>query len=133
MTSLAQTILPPDKPIIITTRLLSAPRELVDPAIELRSPFSSVAGEPYRGYEGIEQWARDIDEQFSQWRMDLDGVTMHEGRALALATVRVRGRGSDLELRQETAAVAEFAADGRIARIDIFIDVDAARAAVGLS
>jgi hypothetical protein len=41
--------------------------EYVDPAIELESPFSSVVGEPYRGYAGIEQWTRDIDEQFIQW------------------------------------------------------------------
>ena len=35
------------------------------PEIELDSPFASVAGEPYRGYSGIEQWMRDIDEQFA--------------------------------------------------------------------
>jgi hypothetical protein len=28
--------------------------EYVDPVIELESPFSSVVGEPYRGYAGIE-------------------------------------------------------------------------------
>jgi hypothetical protein len=40
--------------------------EYVHSAFELGSPFSSVVGEPYRGYAGIEQWARDLDEQFAE-------------------------------------------------------------------
>ena len=28
----------------------SVPTELFDPAVEVESPFSSVSGEPYRGY-----------------------------------------------------------------------------------
>jgi hypothetical protein len=35
-------------------------------AVELESPFSSVVGEPYRGYAGIEQWMHDLDEQFAE-------------------------------------------------------------------
>jgi hypothetical protein len=109
----------------------SAEAELIHPAIEIESPFSSVAGKPYRGYDGVAAWARDIDEQFSQWRIDVEEVTMHDVRALALATVRVRGRGSDMELSQASAAVGEFAEDGRLARLRIFINADEGRAAVG--
>ena len=108
----------------------SAPAELVDPAVELQSPFSSVAGEPYRGYDGIERWARDVDDQFSQWRMEVDDVSTHDGRALVLGTVHARGRGSDIELSQAAATVVDFAADGRVKRLRFYVDVDAARDAV---
>jgi hypothetical protein len=43
----------------------SALTEYLDPAVELESPLSSVSGTPYRGHAGIEQWTRDLDEQFS--------------------------------------------------------------------
>ena len=40
-----------------------------DPDVELRSPFSSVVGEPYRGHAGVQRWAQDVDDQFSRWSL----------------------------------------------------------------
>jgi SnoaL-like domain len=43
-----------------------------DPSVTLHSPFSEMSGEPYRGYAGLQRWMRDIDEQFSEWRIGTD-------------------------------------------------------------
>ena len=104
----------------------------LDSAIELESPFSSVVGEPYRGYAGIEQWVRDIDEQFAEWSIVVDELRTAGVRVLALATVHARGRASDVSLQFAAATVYDFGSDDRITRIRIYLDVAEALALVGL-
>jgi ketosteroid isomerase-like protein len=106
--------------------------EYVDPAIELESPFSSVAGEPYRGYAGIEQWTRDIDEQFVQWSISPDDIREISDHVIAMVTVSGRGRGSNLALQFPAAGVFAFAGDGRVTRVHIYADVREALKAVGV-
>ena len=105
---------------------------LVDPAIELESPFASVAGEPYRGYPGLERWVLDIDEQFAEWSILADDVRQVGDRAVAIATVHARGRGSDLALQLTAASIWEFAADDRVRRVQIYTDVEEAHKIAGL-
>jgi ketosteroid isomerase-like protein len=107
--------------------------EYLDPAVELESPLSSVSGEPYRGHSGIEQWVRDVDEQFAEWQIDLDDVRGVGNTVIAVGSVHGRGRGSGIEFDQPSAIVAAFGSDHRITRARIYADVDAAREAVGLS
>jgi len=104
-----------------------------DPAIELRSPFSSVAGEPYRGYDGISKWARDVDDQFSEWRVDVAEARAVGDRVIVVSTIEVRGRVSDLTMSLPAAAIIEFGADRRISRIQIYTDVDEALGIMGLT
>ena len=70
--------------------------EYLDPAVELESPFSSVSGEPYRGHAGIEQWVRDVDEQFAEWQIDLDDVRELGNTVFATASIHGRGRASGI-------------------------------------
>ncbi len=106
--------------------------EFFDPAIELESPFSSVVGEPYRGYAGMEQWVADLDEQFTLWSISLDQVREVGNRVLTLTTVRARGRASDIAFEFASAGVLDFGGDDRLIRIHIYLDVDEAIKAVGL-
>jgi ketosteroid isomerase-like protein len=106
--------------------------EYMDPTIELESPFSSVVGEPYRGYDGIEQWIRDIDEQFSQWSIAPDDVRESGDQVIALVTVSGLGRGSDLALEFPSAGIFDFAGDDRLTRVRVYRDVDEGLKAVGL-
>jgi hypothetical protein len=106
--------------------------EYLDPAIELESPFSSVVGEPYRGYSGIEQWIRDIDEQFVQWSIRADKTSEVGGQVIAMVTVTARGRGSDIAMRLPQAGVLDFASDRRVTRIRIYSAVTEALKVVGL-
>ena len=106
--------------------------EYVDSAFELESPFASVVGEPYRGYAGIEQWARDLDEQFAEWSIGLDDVRQIGNQVIAISTVDARGRASDVTLRFRSASIFDFASDDRVTRLRIYSDVDEALKAVGL-
>jgi ketosteroid isomerase-like protein len=107
--------------------------EHLDPAFELVSPLSSFAGEPYRGYTGIERWARELDEQFAEWSIDLEDVRQIGDQVLVTATINARGRASDVALRFRSGSVFGFASDGRVLRAHIYPDVDAALKAIGLS
>jgi ketosteroid isomerase-like protein len=104
----------------------------LDPGIELESPFSSLFGEPYRGYAGIEQWFRDIDEQFSEWSIVVDDQRQIGDRVIAFATVNARGRSSDAPAHFPAACVCDLGPDGRLTRIRIYLDVTEAQNVVGL-
>jgi hypothetical protein len=43
--------------------------ELVDPEVEV---YSALALQTFRGYDGGEAWIREIDEQFDDWRVEVD-------------------------------------------------------------
>src|SRR5438874_1250690 len=100
--------------------------EYLDPAVELESPFSSVSGPPYRGHAGIEEWTRELDEQFSVWRLRLDDVREVGNTVIAVGSVHGRGRASGIVFDQPSAVVAAFGSDHRISRARIYADVDAA-------
>jgi ketosteroid isomerase-like protein len=102
------------------------------PAVSLESPLSSVSGEPYRGYEGLEQWARDLDEQFERWEVVPEDVRAVGEQVLAVATVNAVGRASAAALQFPAATVFTFASDHRLARIHIYLRLHEAFEAVGL-
>ena len=106
--------------------------EYFDPAIELESPFSSVVGEPYRGYAGMERWVSDLDEQFTLWSISPHEVRDIGNRVIALTTVNARGRASNISLEFPSAGVLDFAADDRVTRVRIYLDVSEALKVVGL-
>ena len=107
--------------------------EYFDPAIELESPLSSVVGEPYRGYAGMERWVSDLDEQFALWSIGTDDVREIGNRVFALTTIRARGRASDVALQFPSAGIVEFADEDRVTRVRIYLDVGEALRAAGLS
>jgi ketosteroid isomerase-like protein len=107
--------------------------EYFDPAVELESPLSSVSGEPYRGHAGIEQWTRDVDEQFAEWQIDLDDVREVGNTVIATARIHGRGRASGIAVDFSPAVVASFGSDDRITRVRIYLDVTEALEAAGLS
>jgi hypothetical protein len=114
-------------------RDLSAFQRYVNPACELESPFSSLAGEPYRGYEGLERWLRDNDEQFSEWQVEADDVRDVGDQVILIATITAKGRESGVVLRFPIATVFTFGSDRRIWQARIYTEVDDALKAVGLS
>ena len=109
----------------------SVPEEDLHPAVELESRFSSVRGEPYRGHAGIEEWMRDLDEHFAEWRLRVDDVREVGNTVIVIGGVQLRGRASDVAFDQPTAWVVDFGTDGRITRGRIYSDADAALKAVG--
>jgi ketosteroid isomerase-like protein len=107
------------------------PADYCDPAVELESPFSSVNGEPYRGHEGVRQWMRDVDEQFSRWEVLVDDMRAVDDAVIAVGTVHARGRASGIDVDLPMAWVVDFGGDGRMTRARIFHDLEAALEAAG--
>jgi ketosteroid isomerase-like protein len=108
------------------------PEDLLSPDLELVSPLSAVRGSPYRGYDGAREWLSDITEQFEAWEYGVDEFRQLDDGVLAFGRVHLKGRGSGVELDQEGAWLVRFAADGRIARMQVFTDRRAAFEAAGL-
>jgi ketosteroid isomerase-like protein len=105
--------------------------ELLDPEIEVHTPFSSLTGKPYRGIAGYREWRADIADQFERWEMHIEEIrALSDARLLASGFGRVRGRGSGIELDQRAAGIVDFK-DGRVARIGIYLSDDDALAAAG--
>jgi SnoaL-like domain len=115
-----------------STRDFTRVPEFFDPGVELESPFSSVAGAPYRGYAGIERWIADIDQQFAEWSVAPQELRDAGDRVIAIAAIGARGRGSEVRLQFPAATVFEFAADNRVTRMRIYLDLREALADIGL-
>ena len=89
----------------------NVPTDLFDPAVELVTPISSVAGKPYRGYAGVEEWIRENDEQFSVWRISLPDLREADGKVIAIGSVHARTRrcGPRLSCAARASAGCEMA------------------------
>src|ERR1700676_60647 len=110
----------------------TVPEELLAPDFELESPLSSVSGTPYRGYAGIQEWLRDLDEQFSEWRNRIDDIREVGDNVIGTGSIHVRGRVSGLEIDQPASWVGHFGTDHRLTRARIYPDGAEALKAVGL-
>jgi len=102
---------------------------VLDPEIELQTPFSSLAGRPYRGIAGFREWRAEIREQFETWRLDVDEISRLGGdRLLVKGAAHVRGHGSGIELDQPATTLVDVRA-GRVLRVRIFLSEEEARTA----
>jgi ketosteroid isomerase-like protein len=105
----------------------------LDPAVQLESPLSSVSGRPYTGHAGIVDWRRDLYEQFAAWRLSVDSFRGIGDAVIAVGHIALRGRSSGVSFDQQTAWVAAFRADHLITKLTVYLEVEAALEAVGLT
>jgi ketosteroid isomerase-like protein len=107
--------------------------EFVDPEMELHSPISSAHLAPYRGYDGVRERVAEVDDQFEAWRIQLvEANELDDGRVLASGIIRLRARGSDVELEQPVEWLLAFR-NGRLLRYEAFLDQDADPAGIAPS
>ena len=85
----------------------------------------------FRGHDGIAQWAKGMDDVWRDITFEpLEIESDQTGRrALVVARVSTRGRASDLGLERMEAHVLALGPSGKVARIQAFTDLKAARAA----
>jgi ketosteroid isomerase-like protein len=102
------------------------------PDVELVPPLSYPDTESsYRGQEGVRRWFRQIDEIWDDWRFEAERFIDAGDRVVVF--VRVSGTA-----KQSGAAVAISDAhvltlrDGRVTRVDVFLDRPEALEAAGL-
>jgi ketosteroid isomerase-like protein len=100
--------------------------------VRLRTPLSPVAG-LYEGADGIRRFFADIEDTGPDFQLDLERLQSVGGeRVLAFLRVTSHGRASGLPTPAKTGNVYEFE-EGKIRRIQIFLDRGEAREAAGLS
>jgi hypothetical protein len=94
---------------------------------------SAVTNETYEGYEGMERWRSEIDEQFSRWELRIDELRdLGPDGLVAIGAISMRGRASGVELEQPILWIFRFR-DELISEMTVYADVEeglaAARAA----
>jgi ketosteroid isomerase-like protein len=101
--------------------------ELVHPEVSI---VSVLAQAEFHGYDGAVAWAREIDEQFGEWRVVVDQMRdVGGGRFLLEGAIHGRGRQSGVDIDQPASWVAEVR-DGRLIRLENYIGREAAAEAV---
>jgi ketosteroid isomerase-like protein len=101
----------------------------VDPDLVIESRFRP---EPYSGVGGVEQWTREIDDQFQEWRIEMTNWRSKGNLVVALGQLHIRGRAGGVEFDQPAAAVVEVR-DGKLLRLRLFADHAEALETAGLS
>jgi ketosteroid isomerase-like protein len=89
-------------------------------------PFrAQLEGMVYRGHEGVRRFLGDMDEDWSQFR--IDPVELHElgDRVVAIGRIRALGRGSGVDVDSVAGFVVELR-DGQIIRVTSHSDPEAA-------
>ena len=95
----------------------------VDPEVEIHSALTNAV---YHGYDGVERWIHEIDDQFSDWRLRLDSIDeSREDVVVVTGSISMRGRQSGLDLHQPAGWVVELR-DGRMLKLRNFVDPDEA-------
>lgn len=90
---------------------------------------SAVTSETYEGYEGIERWWSEINDQFSRWELHLDEFRdLEPGGLMAIGSISMRGRASGVELEQPVVWLFRFR-DELILEMTVYADVEQGLAA----
>ena len=97
------------------------------PEIELQPPLTALAGNVYRGHDGVAAWLADLDETFVRTRIDPLEVEDLGGLVLALTNFSVEAGDSRLPLESELGLLLGMRA-GLIASWDGHFSHAAARA-----
>ncbi len=108
--------------------------ELVDPNVELHGTVGGVGeGRVYRGLAEVIREYDEVDgEAWEERRLEPEGFREVDDNVVVMFHEFRRGKGSGVELELDTAAIFTMR-DGRVARMQGFMDPAAAKRAAGLS
>ena len=102
------------------------------PDIEMRTPLADIGG-AYEGLDGIRRFFADIEDAAPEFRLELERVVaIGRDRVLAFVLTSASGRTSGLPVDTPAGNVYHLV-DGKIRRLQIFVDRQEALAALGLS
>jgi ketosteroid isomerase-like protein len=111
----------------------TAPVDEIDPDVEVRTPISDAfKGEPFRGHDGVREWLATLDENFDRWELMPNEFHERGNTVVVLGRVRLRGRGSGVELEQDVGWLISFRG-GKFSELQSFPDHEEALAAGGIS
>jgi ketosteroid isomerase-like protein len=105
---------------------LEAGIEMTASDIVLETRFTSLAGRPYRGHEGVAQWAADVNESWEDMKQAPERfIPLDSERTIVVARVRARGRGSGVHIDQTLASIITVQA-GKVTRVEGYSTLDEA-------
>jgi ketosteroid isomerase-like protein len=90
-------------------------------------PSMSAEPDVYEGHDGVRRYFAGFDDLIENVRFEPIAFEEHGGAVIALLRFSGRGATSGLEVEQR-AAVINWVADGKIARMEAHPDMDEARA-----
>jgi ketosteroid isomerase-like protein len=108
--------------------------EPIDPEVELQGALQALLeseAKVYRGYEGVRQWVRDIDEALANIRLELPEIHDLGDRLVAIGRLSARGQASGAETESPFGCVLEWK-NGKATRVVSFLDRKEALEAAGL-
>ncbi len=86
----------------------------------------------YAGHAGYGQWLKDWDAAWETWTLQLERLVDAGDAVVAIYRLRVKGKGSGVELDRSEAQVWELRG-GQAVRLDVYGSAAEALEAVGLS
>jgi ketosteroid isomerase-like protein len=116
-------------------RDVDAALEFLDTGVELHlSLISAMTGKSsvYRGHEGARQFIRDLDDAFVEFQVEISEVRDLGDRTLSFGHLHGRGKASGADVESPVGYLHEFK-NGKVTRIDDFLEPAAALEAAGLS
>jgi ketosteroid isomerase-like protein len=106
--------------------------DFLDPEFEFIPLRSQLDMSPYRGHEGMRQFAADTAEEWEYLRIVPDEIRDLGEHVLVLAHYRARGRASGAEVDLPVGYVATFR-DGKFSYMRTYSDPDEAKLAAGVA
>jgi ketosteroid isomerase-like protein len=79
-----------------------------DPSIEVYSVFAAIGGAVYHGHDGVRSWLRDIEEAWSEFRVESEMYFDLGEDTLAFVVLHGRGRQSGAEVVMAYAQVMRW-------------------------
>ena len=83
-----------------------------DPSIEVYSVFAAIGGAIYHGHDGVRRWLRDIEEAWSEFRVESEAYFDLGEDTLAFIVLHGRGRQSGAEVVMPYAQVMRWRLGG---------------------
>ena len=105
---------------------------VVRPDVELYPLRALLEGEPYRGYEGVKRFFKDIYDDWSELEVSLGDLHDIDGGVLGVGSLRGRGRHSGLEFESPIAWVYKLE-DGKVRELRVKTDVNGALKEFGIA
>ncbi len=112
------------------TRDLPAYFDMISESVRFRSRFSAM-GRVYRGHGDLRRYFAELDEVWSRYEMRVLSLVPAGRQVAALCHLYAVGRGSDLQVEENSAIVFTVEA-GKIVRIDAYPTHAEALEAAGL-
>ena len=90
---------------------------------------ANIGASVYRGKEGLREWFRDLHQEWEAFETRVVRIDRRGDRALCTLHIHACGRASGVEIDTEMYHLLELR-DGLIARLEAFMDRDAAMTAL---